>query len=55
MSPPTVKPCGTYAAARRHQRRGEPLCAACVAALAEHQHRMYLRRRPSKPAPQPAP
>lgn len=24
-----LKPCGTVAAARRHRRRGEPLCDAC--------------------------
>lgn len=27
-----LKPCGTAAAARRHRRRGEPLCPACVGA-----------------------
>jgi hypothetical protein len=27
-----LAPCGTAAAARRHQRRGEPLDAACLAA-----------------------
>ena len=29
-------PCGTYAAARRHQRRGEPLDDACAEALREY-------------------
>jgi hypothetical protein len=37
-------PCGTVAAARRHQRSNEPLCALCRLAWAEHQHAMYLRR-----------
>lgn len=27
--PGLLKPCGTPAAARRHQRRGEPLCETC--------------------------
>lgn len=29
------QPCGTYAAARRHERRGEPVCPACEAARRE--------------------
>ena len=39
------KPCGTIAAARRHQRASEPLCALCAAAWREHQHAMYLQRK----------
>lgn len=44
---PTLKPCGTTAAARRHYRRGEPACRACQQAVARawadrprHQNRM---------------
>src|SRR5689334_11167034 len=29
MPHPITKPCGTYAAARRHERRHEPLCTPC--------------------------
>lgn len=44
--PPRVpQPCGTYAAARRHQRAGEGLCEPCRAALAEHQRAMHQRRK----------
>lgn len=32
-TPRTLKPCGTVAAARRHQRRGEKTCEKCLAAL----------------------
>jgi hypothetical protein len=39
------KPCGTYAAYRRHQRNGEPVDAACRAAYNGHQREMYRRRR----------
>ena len=38
------KPCGTPAAARRHHRRGEPLCRACTAAEA----RRVRHARPSR-------
>jgi len=40
----TPKPCGTYAAHRRHQRNGEPVDAACRAAYNAHQREMYRRR-----------
>jgi hypothetical protein len=43
--PRVLQPCGTYAAAKRHQRRGEPLCEPCRAALADHQRAMYLKRK----------
>lgn len=44
--PPRVpEPCGTIAAARRHQRAHEPLCALCAPVWAEHQHRMYEKRK----------
>lgn len=32
-TPRELRPCGTPAAARRHQRSGEPLCDACREAL----------------------
>jgi hypothetical protein len=38
--PRTPAPCGTPAAAKRHRRHGEPLCAPCVAA-----ERAYFRER----------
>ena len=40
-----LKPCGTVAAARRHQRAGEPLCSQCVPVWAEHQRTMYRNRK----------
>lgn len=43
--PRTPKPCGTVAAARRHQRAGEPLDEACAEAWREHQRAMYQKRR----------
>ena len=42
--PRDLQPCGTVAAARRHQRAGEPLCEACRTAWTSHQHRMYVQR-----------
>lgn len=45
MARPATQPCGTYAAARRHQRSSEPVCDACAAALAEHQRAMYEKRK----------
>lgn len=47
-----LQPCGTLAAARRHQRRGEPLDEACREALAAHQRLMRAQRlnRPAVPA-----
>lgn len=42
--PPPLKPCGTYAAARRHQRRKEPLCTDCRLVLNERQRALYMRR-----------
>jgi hypothetical protein len=40
-----LRPCGTHAAFRRHERRGEAPCSACRIAEAEHQHKMYVTRR----------
>lgn len=34
-----LKPCGTVAAARRHQRAGEPLCDPCADAMREYRER----------------
>jgi hypothetical protein len=31
--PPEMKPCGTAAAGKAHQRKGEPVCEPCRAAL----------------------
>lgn len=42
---PATQPCGTVAAAKRHRRRGEPLCGPCRQALAEYQREMYQRRK----------
>lgn len=39
-----LKPCGTVAAARRHQRAGEPLCDLCRPVWGEY--REQLRSRP---------
>lgn len=43
--PPPLKECGTYAAARRHQRHGEPLCDACRLVMNERQRDYYHRRK----------
>ncbi len=43
--PPPLKACGTYAAARRHQRKKEALCDACRLALNERQRTLYARRK----------
>ena len=40
-----LMPCGTYAAARRHQRRGEPVCEACKEAVRAHNAKQRARRR----------
>lgn len=43
--PRALQPCGTLAAARRHERKGEPLDDACRAALAEHARKQYEKRK----------
>lgn len=43
-----LKPCGTVAAARRHQRAGEPLCELCRPVWTEY--REQLRSRPASGA-----
>lgn len=35
------RPCGTFAAFRRHERRGEPIDVACAAACSEYKARRY--------------
>lgn len=40
-----LKPCGTYAAARRHQRKGEPVCDLCKVAVTKHNREQRARRR----------
>jgi hypothetical protein len=37
-------PCGTVSAWKRHQRKGEPSCAACRAAWATYQRERYAVR-----------
>lgn len=43
--PRKPKPCGTVAAARRHQRAGEALCAKCAPVWSAHQAEQYRKRR----------
>lgn len=43
--PREPKPCGTVAAARRHQRNGEPFDPACAAVWKDHQAEMYRNRK----------
>lgn len=43
--PPPTQPCGTNAAYKRHQRKGEPPCDACRAAWSAYQRELYARRR----------
>jgi hypothetical protein len=50
-APRQLQPHGTVAAARRHQRADEQLCAACTTAWAEHQARQYQQRRTARPSP----
>lgn len=38
-------PCGTASAWKRHQRKGEPIDAACAAAWAEYQRERYRARK----------
>ena len=47
----TLKPCGTYAAYRRHKRNGETPCAACDAAWAAY-NRPYADKYAKKKATQ---
>ena len=47
-------PCGTPAAARRHQRRGEPVCFACLeAARLDKALRTGVTRTIQRPDPRP--
>lgn len=43
----TPSPCGTYAAARRHIRKGEPLDDQCRQALSAYQAEQHLKRKTS--------
>lgn len=43
--PREPQPCGTWAAACRHQRRGEPLDDACKQAVTDHNAEMYRVRK----------
>jgi hypothetical protein len=42
--PRSLLPCGTYAAAKRHRRKNEPLDRACLDALAEYQRQFNSKR-----------
>jgi hypothetical protein len=42
---PVTQPCGTQAAYKRHQRKGEEPCDPCRLAWAEYQRELYQRRR----------
>lgn len=46
--PRALSPCGTYAAAKRHRRKNEPLDRACLDALAEYQREFYAARKSRK-------
>lgn len=43
-----LRPCGTYAAARRHQRHGEPMCTDCKAVIAARQRQFYHKRKAAR-------
>jgi len=45
--PRVLQPCGTRAAAVRHRRNGEPVCAACLAAERNYQRDVKTRSRNS--------
>ena len=40
-----LQPCGTYAAARRHQRHNEKMCRLCLDVIAKRQREFYHRRK----------
>lgn len=42
-----LRPCGTVAAAKRHQARGEEMCAPCREVLREHERTRKRKRRTS--------
>jgi hypothetical protein len=42
---PPTQPCGTVAAYKRHQRKGETPCAACRGAWSAYQRDLYRRRK----------
>ena len=42
---PVSAPCGTVAAYKRHQRRGEQPCQSCRAANAAYHRELYRRRK----------
>jgi len=46
--PRKLKPCGTYAAYRRHVRNGEEIDDACAQAWSEHQAEQYRKRQARK-------
>ena len=45
---PVTAPCGTVAAYKRHQRRGEQPCRSCRAAWSEYQRQRYQARKVSR-------
>lgn len=53
--PAPPAPCGTYAAAARHARNGEPLDDACRKARRDYQNASKKNQRGGRPAREPAP
>lgn len=51
MTAPVLTPCGTYAAATRHRRHGEPLCDPCRQAERAYGRKRRPDRRPPRPTP----
>jgi hypothetical protein len=47
-APRALAPCGTYAAAKRHRRKNEPLDRACLDALAEYQRQFNAAKRSAR-------
>lgn len=43
--PEPTRQCGTYAAARRHQRKGEPTCSLCRLAMTEYINNLRRKRK----------
>jgi len=44
VDPPDMQPCGTAAAARRHERKGEPKCEPCQIAAREANRKSQAKR-----------
>lgn len=48
--PRPLEPCGTWAAAKRHERNGEPLDDACRQARDDHNAEQYAKRKAKRKA-----